>query len=341
MKKILISTILNLFLICGFAQDFHLSQYWASPLNLNPALTGVFDDNIRFAANYRNQWFNYTTFATYAVSVDANLWRNKMNGNILGVGLGFYQDIEGKQEFTNTGVNLNLAYNQKIGGRGINHYIGIGMQGAYYAKQINLKNLIYGNLFENNNNTDPLDFLEYQQRSVIDVSAGLNYFVNINNRHTISAGFSVFHLAKPNVSFGSNSEDILYRKFTANLSAKLELQNKVISIIPIMLFQKQGPHLEMIFGSYVKFLLNENKNTALYAGAQYRLAAYEKSNIASDAFILGVRAEFASFDVGFSYDITVSNLRKATVFMGGPELYVIYTLRTSKGKRDVLKCPKF
>lgn len=342
MKKLAFVICLSLVLGKTYSQDFHLSQYWASPMNLNPALTGVFEDNVRFAANYRNQWFRYTTFTTYAISADANLFRNKMKGNFLGAGLGFYQDVEGDGEFKNTGVNLNLAYNQQFGGRKNKHYIGFGMQAAYYSKQINLQNLVYGNLFEINDNSDPINFANYNKKTLIDFGAGINYFANLNGRHSIGAGFAVSHIAQPNVAFGNNNEDVLYRKFSANFSAKLQLQNDVISIIPIMLFQKQGPHTEIDFGTYVKFMLNERKNTALYAGVQYRMSAYEVQNFGSDAFILGVRAEFQSLDVGFSYDVTTSDLRNAHAFMGGPELYVIYTIPTSKSRyRELLNCPKF
>lgn len=342
MKKLIIIIGFNFCLLISFAQDFHFSQYWASPLNLNPALAGVMEDNIRFAANYRNQWFRYSSFTTYAISADANLFRNKLGGNFLGLGLGFYQDVEGDGAFKNTGVSLNLAYNQRFGGRKTDHYLGFGLQSAYYSKQINLQDLVYGRLFEVNDNSDPIDFLDYNRRSFIDFGAGINYFVNIDNRHALGGGFAISHIANPNVSFGNNDEDVLYRKFSFNLSAKVNLKNDIVSIIPITLFQKQGPHTELDFGSYVKFLLNNKNNTALYFGGQYRLTGYEASKMGSDAFILGVRAEYQSLDLGFSYDITTSDLRNANTFMGGPELYVIYSVPTSKSKyKEMLNCPKF
>ncbi len=37
------------------AQDIHFSQFFASPLNLNPATTGVLSCDMRFSAIYRNQ----------------------------------------------------------------------------------------------------------------------------------------------------------------------------------------------------------------------------------------------------------------------------------------------
>ena len=57
MKKF-ISTLA--FLVCmasvASAQDPNFSQFFASPLTLNPALTGKFDGVYRIAGNYRNQW---------------------------------------------------------------------------------------------------------------------------------------------------------------------------------------------------------------------------------------------------------------------------------------------
>jgi hypothetical protein len=54
MKKLL----LTLLLFSGFAsvclaQDPNFSQFFASPLTLNPALTGKFDGSFRLAGNYR------------------------------------------------------------------------------------------------------------------------------------------------------------------------------------------------------------------------------------------------------------------------------------------------
>ena len=37
-------------------QDIHFSQFYMSPLTLNPAMTGVMNCNTRFIGNYRNQW---------------------------------------------------------------------------------------------------------------------------------------------------------------------------------------------------------------------------------------------------------------------------------------------
>src|SRR6187549_3041927 len=62
------------------AQDPHFSQFFASPLTLNPALTGKFDGLFRVAGNYRDQWPAISkAFITSTISVDMGILRNKLS----------------------------------------------------------------------------------------------------------------------------------------------------------------------------------------------------------------------------------------------------------------------
>src|SRR3979411_2133223 len=71
------------------AQDPGFSQFFASPLTLNPALTGKFNGTLRVAGNYRNQWPQINNaFVTSTISVDGNILANKISaGDAWGVGL--------------------------------------------------------------------------------------------------------------------------------------------------------------------------------------------------------------------------------------------------------------
>src|ERR1700722_11713439 len=64
------------------AQGPGFSQFFASPLPLNPALTGKFDGVVRVAGNYRNQWPAINNaFITSTISVDAPILVNKLPAN--------------------------------------------------------------------------------------------------------------------------------------------------------------------------------------------------------------------------------------------------------------------
>src|ERR1700685_10777 len=75
--------------ITGKSQDPGFSQFFASPLTLNPALTGKFNGVLRIAGNYRNQWPAINNaFITSTVSVDAPILANKLPVNdTWGIGL--------------------------------------------------------------------------------------------------------------------------------------------------------------------------------------------------------------------------------------------------------------
>src|SRR5690242_16348712 len=84
---------LILSLICGQqaarAQDPGFSQFFASPLTLNPALTGKFNGVVRVAGNYRNQWPTINNaFITSTISVDAPILTGRLPENdTWGIGL--------------------------------------------------------------------------------------------------------------------------------------------------------------------------------------------------------------------------------------------------------------
>ena len=62
------------------AQDPQFTQFYAAPVYLNPAFTGL-TDNHRIAVNYRNQWPSVSkSFQTYLASYDYNL--QKINSGI-------------------------------------------------------------------------------------------------------------------------------------------------------------------------------------------------------------------------------------------------------------------
>ena len=65
------------------AQDTHFSQFYASPLNLNPALTGVNDGTYRIAGIYRNQDRSFTTpYVTYFGPAHTKLLAKKLKGDV-------------------------------------------------------------------------------------------------------------------------------------------------------------------------------------------------------------------------------------------------------------------
>ena len=64
--------------ITMYAQDVHFSQFYQTPLFVNPALTGAFSGNQRLILNYKDQWTSFgSPFKTYAFQFDASILKKK------------------------------------------------------------------------------------------------------------------------------------------------------------------------------------------------------------------------------------------------------------------------
>src|SRR5688500_5194946 len=119
MKKILLGVSVAMVLVSAAnAQDVHFTQYFASPLTLNPALTGLTQCDLRVSANYRTQWASISSnpYTTGSISFDMATMKGKLNnGDAVGVGLLALYDRSGTGALTNINVGLSLAYHKALG----------------------------------------------------------------------------------------------------------------------------------------------------------------------------------------------------------------------------------
>src|SRR6188474_1560310 len=74
------------------AQDPNFSQFFSSPLNINPALTANINADWRAIANFRNQWIGPASpYITGTISYDTKMFQKKFpgqenDGNVFGLG---------------------------------------------------------------------------------------------------------------------------------------------------------------------------------------------------------------------------------------------------------------
>jgi len=98
------------------AQDPSFSQFFSSPLNVNPALTGNINGQWRVISNLRSQWAGPAyPYNTGTISFDMKLLKNKLPENsILGIGgMMMYDKVMGGVLKSNY-ASLNGSYNCKL-----------------------------------------------------------------------------------------------------------------------------------------------------------------------------------------------------------------------------------
>jgi type IX secretion system PorP/SprF family membrane protein len=326
------------------AQDIHFSQFYAAPLNLNPALTGAFNGNIRGILNYRNQWNSVAPFNTFAATVDWNFGSSFLKNDLMGIGLNAYNDIAGTTEFTSTVVSLSYAYIKRLGNQFNRSYLSAGFQGSYAQKSVNYLAMTFANQYDGVNYDPTLgsgESMPFDNRDYLDLSAGLVYYlVPREDRFSMYLGGSVFHVNEPDQSIGA-AEDKLYMRMSGHFGFQKPV-GKMTSLVGGYNGNFQGPYVEHLGGLNLKFYLDGMKysSTAISFGIWQRIVGAVDETYHSDATIILARLDYEPFSLGFSYDVNISSLNEASHHAGGPEISLTYIAELPQKPRKI-PCPKF
>lgn len=314
---------LLLFATAVFAQDIHFSQYDASPLNLNPALTGFFDGDYRFVANHRNQWSSVTVpYKTYSLSFDMPFQASQMKRDFFGVGMIVNNDKAGDAELKKFQTALSLSYTRKID-RKSQHAISFGIQTSVTQRSINFNKLMFGEQWDGDAyNPNLSNGQHFGDNSFIyfDLSSGVNWsFSDAQKDFRANAGFALSHINEPTQTFLTGSDAVLYRKITVHGKSQIKI-HPLVDLLPSFLFEKQSTFKEFLVGTSVRYILEPKyeSTTAVYLGGFLRT---------KDAFILTTGMDYKNLHAGLSYDINFSTLRPASNNRGGFEIAIIYIIR--------------
>ncbi|GDX51085.1 hypothetical protein LBMAG27_01320 [Bacteroidota bacterium] len=326
-----ISTILFSVLInFSSAQDIHFSQFYATPLQVNPAKTGFITGDYRLAGNYRNQWSSITVPYTTAIgSAELSFVAGKKKKDVFGTGFMFINDKAGDSRFNTSYIGLSEAYNVAIG-KYNKDFLGFGLMGAYCLSNISYDNLRWDEQYEGGTFTEvfPIGISDYY-----DLSLGAEYNKLIDKSNNFTAGMAMYHVFKPNQTFNDDPSSRVFRKLVVNVGANLGMGNK-FTAYPKLLFEKQGPFNELVIGYLQRYSLNYNylNDYGVYIGAMMRW---------NDAFIFVTKIDLNKFTMGISYDINFSRLALVSHARGGPEISVMYTNNIPGMHKKKIFCPRF
>lgn len=303
-------------------QDLHFSQYYRTPLLLNPANTGGNDQDIRLMAIARNQWATVpVSYNSIGVSADMN-FPFKINRDKFGLGLQMTADRAGDSKYTTMQGSLSGAYHLTTSG--MNYMVlSIGGTVNFYQRRYDPYQLTYDNQFNGDYFDPSIPINEQFDRlslSFIDFGLGLNYQQTIMDRHAFSIGGSLQHIASTEQSFLASSQNtLLQRKYNIYLSGEFMVYKNAIGIMPLFFYQYQDKKEELVIGQGISFNLYPKSETRnkIKLGCSYRTG---------DAIIPWIQWEYNDFSIQGSYDANTSPLRIATNSYGGMELSIGYVI---------------
>ncbi len=338
------------------AQDPQFSQFYAAPLYINPAFTGS-SEYTRFGVNYRNQWPSLNaTFVTFSFYADHYL----PNANS-GIGMIVTTDREGTEGLQSTSIGFSYAYQLKLSD---NLVFRPGVNIGYTTRDANFSNLIFASQIDPvtgaiSGPTDPLVMGGGLQTSFLDLAVGGIFY-----SRNLFLGVAAHHINEPDQSLlddsvtGINSVSALPMRLSIHGGYKITIGKGPLrkdltytyaerSITPVFQLKSQGPFDILDVGAYLHL---EPVNLGVwYRG--YPLSKFEMTNNngtvqvfpQNEALIFSLGVTTSDFNIGYSYDYTLSDLGIASG--GAHEVSISYYLNFKKQERvprDQWKipCPK-
>ena len=299
------------------AQDIHFSQYNMSPLNLNPAFTGLFDGDYRVGAIYRSQWSSVPVpYSTVSLMADRTMM---IRGKDFGAGLLFNNDVSGTNKYSTTQLYIPLSYITKINGDS-NLVLSIGVQPGISSIGFKTNKQTFDSQFDGDAYNPALPTNENFpsiSKTYFDAIGGFLVQYQVKPLTVLTAGLSLSHLNQPKVSFFKNPDIRLDPKIVPYFSVKFPVAPRTALTTEIM-YEKQGKFHETVFGARAAYTLNSKDYQVVSAGVYTRL---------KDAVIMRVGYDYKQWQFGMSYDINTSAFVAATNRRGAIEFALIYIFK--------------
>lgn len=349
MQKFLTVFVLFLISFSVQAQDRLFSQFYASPLTLNPALTGAFEGKFRVGAIYRDQWGpvmeeSYSTFST-ALDLRWRMGQGKSRyKDHAAVGVMFFNDKAGLLDLSTTQISISAAYHKSLDIRNT-QFLSIGFQGGILQKNINYADVTFEDQFNGTTGySNPTDErLPENNFALADYSVGLNYVYSPQySRFKLFFGAAMHHFHSPSISFFTRDDPdsqlpdaSLDPRYSVQLSTSLPVSDR-IQILPRAIFDLQADHMKLDAGANFRIGTSKFRNTALHIGGYVRPVTNEDDSFRVDALVTLVGFEFNNVLFGMSYDLNLgetSNFNRTTF-----EFSVAYL---GEYEDDLILCPKF
>lgn len=319
------------FHIHSSAQDLHFSQYFNSPLLVNPANTGFIPDgDYRLGMNYRKQWANIgNPYKTFSVFGDAQIFGDRFENGWIGIGGALLRDVAGTGQLSTTRAFGSIAYHQAIG---LASLVSAGFNVGWVNKRIDFSKLTFDNQWNGKffDITAPSNEpFTTNQLNYFTLQAGVNYAYYPNENAYINVGISASNINRPKESFFSQNlvDTRLATRITTFVNGSFRAGDAWI-VNPNIYLSKMSTATEVVAGLNAQRKLNETGSTQVIFGGYYRF---------DDAMIPMIGFQQSGFKLTFNYDATASGLKNYNQGRGAYEVSLIKQGLVDESRE--LKCP--
>ncbi|MCO6460425.1 MAG: PorP/SprF family type IX secretion system membrane protein [Saprospiraceae bacterium] len=283
------------------AQDPVFSQFYAHPLELNPALAGN-SGGSRIGMNYRNQYSSLSSnYVTYAISAD-----HYISSLRSGFGISLMADEAGQGIYRT--YNGELSYSYQVNFRNETK-VRMGLQAGFISVSLDYDRFLF---------MDQIDPIhgpvspggipyptaeippDFKNRTLLDIGAG-----GVISNENFYVGIGIKHANRPDINFysaESNTKKGLAMRFSAMGGVRIPIGHQQygrksdMAIVPNILIVKQSTLGQINIGALLEI---RSLNFGLY---------YRHGFKNPDAAIATIGYNTGPFKIAYSYDATISSL---------------------------------
>jgi type IX secretion system PorP/SprF family membrane protein len=317
---------------CTYGQDPSFSQFFSSPLNINPALTARINSKWRVISNIRDEWISPASpYTTGTISFDSKILKNKIpESSVFGIGTMLMYDQAMAGVLKSNYASLNLSYNIKIAEGEGEHRLGVGMGLIYGHKQVDFNRLNFAEQFNGygfNTNLPTGESALTNMKSYISSSVGVLYSY-VSQYSDFDFGVSAFHLNKPKQTVTIDPRQYLPPRYVVHANFENYLNERVVLNTNAIYQTQANASYFSVGGGLGYFLSNEGDDDLILNGGVW----YWSNN----AVIPYIGLVYKKFQFGFTYDITISKLAAAAQKPKTLEISII--IRGDDRPKGVIPC---
>jgi type IX secretion system PorP/SprF family membrane protein len=312
MRNILIILFLIPSLVEG--QSYSFSQFFSTPLALNPALNGSAYTRLRLSGNFRNQWvYGGTPYLTGSLGVETKILANSIpDFHSWGVCSNVIIDQSNAGGLTYTISSVGTAYHIALDAEG-SQTIGLGIQGSFNQRSINLNRLSFESQFASGgfNNSIPIgETFQNLSKNYMDIHSGLLYQFKKENVQ-ITFGGALYNILAPKTNstlteYRLPKRYVLHTAFNTNIGEGLGIMGSLT-----------GMSVSGLNNLTAGVALRKDLETiSLTGGCWYRVG---------DALIPYVGFGINGLTIGLSFDNTISSLKSVAQTRNAFELGIMFT----------------
>ena len=316
------------------AQDPNFSQFFSSPLNINPALTANINADWRAIANFRDQWIGPASpYITGTISYDRKMFQKKFpgieEGNVFGLGGMMMYDKAMGGVVKSSYMSMNMSYRVKLSNGETKHRLGAGFGAIYGHRRIDYNGVDFEEQFTGygfNTNLPTGESSLSSMKPYFSASTGLLYSITTENTN-FDIGVSAFHVNTPKQTWLKDEDQDLPIRKVAHSNFETFLSESVVLSLNAV-YQSQETASYYSFGGALGYYLPNNADFLLNAGLWYW---------SENAIVPYIGIAYKDYQFGLSYDVTTSKLNQASDKPNTWELSLI--VRGRNKPTYVIPCP--